>query len=212
MKKISFNEFRYSSVNYLNSEQFINGYTTLITSSKILLSAPHGVKQTRFGLQKASERGSARFALILQRLLNTNLIIKTKNLFDDANVDLNCPYRKEIDKIILKNKITILLDFHGLSKKRDCDINLGVNLGENIKSNIKLFDLINNSLINNGFVVNIDNPFCGRYPTISADIAKRHSIFTLQIEINCAITNEPKNIEKLNRLLNCFVEVLQSYY
>ena len=55
--------------------------------------------------------------------------------------------------------------------------------------------IINNSLINNGFVVNIDNPSCGRHPTISADFVRRHNIFTLQIEINCAITNNYKNIK-----------------
>lgn len=49
MKKVSFNEFRYSSVNYLNSKHFKKGYTTIINNSIILLSAPHGVKQTRFG-------------------------------------------------------------------------------------------------------------------------------------------------------------------
>lgn len=109
-------------------------------------------------------------------------------------MDLNCSYKK-IDKIIRNNQIKILQDIHGLSEKRNCDINLGINLGENIKSNIELFDLINNSLINNGFVVNIDNPSCGRHPTISADFVRRHNIFTLQIEINCAITNNYKNIK-----------------
>ena len=202
MYHIEYKDFIECSKPYLNNKKYKKGHTSILTKSKILISAPHGVEQTRLGKRKCSEKGSARFAIQLQKLLNSNIIIKTLNLYDDANFDLNCGYRKQMNKIIKKKHILILFDIHGLAKHRECDVNLGINFGQNIKSNIFLYENIYNNLVANGFSVFVDTPFSGKYPTISADFSQRFNIFTLQIEINSAITGHKQNIDKLNLLLN----------
>ncbi len=179
------------------------------SDSNILLSAPHGVVQTRLGRQKFPEKGSARLAVILSQINKTNLIIKTQNMFDDVNFDDNSNYKDKISKEIEKEKVKYIFDIHGLAAKRNCDINLGINFGDNIKSNKNLYEEILKILQNAGFKVNIDNPFCGRYPSISATFAKKYNIWTIQIEVNCAITNKLEHIEKLNKLIETLSQCIQ---
>jgi N-formylglutamate amidohydrolase len=94
-----------------------------------------------------------------------------------------------------------LIDFHGLASNRDCDINLGTHIGKNIHNNLDLFNNLNNLLINNGFNVSIDQPFMAGKQTISGSINNEFNIWTLQIEINCAITNKKENFERYKKLL-----------
>ena len=168
----------------------------------VLISAPHGVMQYRLGKRKFKEIGSLSTALYLQERTNSFLIAKTKCNFDDANYDENCAYRKTMQKIIAQNNIKYLIDIHGLAEKRKCDVNLGIHLGENIQSNPKAFDLLNSELVKNGFVVLIDQPFMAGSRTISGSMKDKYPrLWTIQIEINCGITNKPENFEKYKRLL-----------
>ncbi len=199
---IEFKAFRNCSKPYLNNSKYESGYVYISNpDSFILLSAPHGVKQTRLGKSKFSEIGSARLAITLSQLNNTNLIIKTKHMFDDANFDIKCGYRTKISNEIKKNNIKYLFDIHGLASYRDCDINLGISLGNNIKTNEPLFEKMLNIFKEYGFKVNIDQPFAGIYPTISSTFAKKFNIWTIQVEVNCKITNDFKNTKKLNMLI-----------
>ena len=57
------------------------------TESRVLLSCPHGVPQTRLGKNKYPEIGALAVTLELAERLNANLIAKTSNNFDDVNFD-----------------------------------------------------------------------------------------------------------------------------
>ena len=91
---------------------------------------------------------------------------------------------------------------HGLSSNRNCDINLGTHIGENIKNNLDIFNRLHNLLISNGFSVSIDQPFMAGQQTISGSINNEFNIWTLQVEINCTITNKKENFERYKKLLN----------
>ncbi|MDE6583571.1 MAG: N-formylglutamate amidohydrolase, partial [Clostridia bacterium] len=172
-------------------------------------SAPHGVSQVRLGESKFPEPGSLGLALEVQELTGAHLIAKTQNLNDDANFDEICPYKEKLKRYIKENKIKYLIDFHGLSKKKPIDINLGVNFGVNVKPNEKLFDFLNERLTKKGFVVSIDQPFCGKSGTISGYIAKELEIWTIQVEVNCKYTNEAKYVSYLKDLIDCVVQTIE---
>ena len=100
-----------------------------------------------------------------------------------------------------------MLDFHGLSEKRDMDINLGTNFGNNIQSNKKQFEKLVKMLTDNNYKVTIDDPFVAGKRTISGSIkTKIKNIFTLQIEINSNITNHKENYPKYKQLLQIFAK------
>lgn len=179
--------------------------------NNILLSAPHGVSQVRLGKYKFSEIGSLTTALHLQRSTNSYLIAKTKNNNDDANFDEVSLYKSRIEELIYSNNIKYVIDFHGLAAKRDCDVNLGIHLGKNIKVNERAFDNLYNALTLNGFKTIVDMPFMAGNRTISGSVANNHpEVWTIQIEINCAITNKKENFKKYKLLINVLTNWLKS--
>ncbi len=182
------------------------------TNSSILISAPHGVSQVRLGKLKVAEIGTIPIATAVANQMKTNLIIKTKNNDDDANFVEDCPYRQTIANAIKSQNIKYLIDFHGLAKKRPCDINIGINFGQNTKQNQKMFLSLKNALESQNFIVSIDEPFCAGPRTIAGFFAKEFNIWSVQIEINCAITNEPANIDKCNKLINTLIDWLERNY
>lgn len=187
-----------------------NDHVYLLGKSSILLSAPHGVSQVRLGKYKYKEIGSLNTALLLKKLADCHLIAKTRNNNDDANFDLNCSYRETIKKLVKQYNIKYLIDFHGLAAYRPIDINLGINLGKNIENNIKIFDVLCNELKKNNFTVSIDQPFMAGKTTISGSMkAEFDNLWTIQIEINCAITNRPENKEKYALLIDVLLDWLK---
>ena len=172
----------------------------------VMLSAPHGVSQVRLGRRKFEEPGSLSFMLEVAKRTGAPFIAKTRNCDDDANFDENCEYKNELKKFVQTNQIKFLLDFHGLSKKRDVDINFGTHLGQNVKSNESLFEELNKKLQDASFMTTIDNPFWGGAQTISGSLAEQTKIWTLQVEINCKYTNYKENVSELEKLLKIFEE------
>ena len=199
-------DFRKRFIKTNNSQDHV----VLIGNNNILISAPHGVSQVRLGKYKVSEIGSLATALYLQQKTHSYTIVKTKNNNDDANFDESSLYKDSIEELVKKKNIKYLIDLHGLSAKRDCDINFGTHLGNNIKTNEKIFHDLNNTLIANGFITKIDQPFMAGGKTISGSMANKFSsLWTLQIEINCSITNKVENFDKYKRLLDiltCWIE------
>ena len=173
----------------------------LVGNRDILISAPHGVSQVRLGKYKHCEIGSLTTAAYLQNETKCHLIAKTKNNSDDANFDENSKYKTSIKKLIQEKDIKYLIDIHGLASNRDCDINLGTHIGQNIKNDLDLFNNLYNSLISNSFNVSIDQPFMAGQQTISGSINNEFNLWTLQVEINCAITNKKENFERYKKLL-----------
>lgn len=157
----------------------------------------------RLGKPKFSEIGSVATALVLQEKTSSWFLAKTKNNNDDANFDEVSSYKNTIQKIIKEQNIKYLIDIHGLASKRECDINLGTHLGQNIKADEKAFNKLFEVLVKNGFKTTIDQPFMAGVQTISGSMANKYSeLWTIQIEINCSITNKKENFDRYKRLLS----------
>ncbi len=204
MNRFSFNQTRkirkqLLQVNCGKDHIYIKG------NNNVIISVPHGVSQTRLGKHKVAELGTIPMGIIVADNTNSHLIVKTKNNFDDANFDKDCFYREDLKQIIKDNNIKYLIDFHGLARWRSMDVNLGTHLENNVAINKPLFDKLCDRL-NQNFVVEIDKPFMASYTTISGYFSKELSMWTIQIEINSGITNDPKNIEKFNLLANTLID------
>lgn len=176
-------------------------------TNNILISCPHAVSQTRLGKLKVAEIGTLSFGYFLAQQTGSHYIVKTKNNFDDANFDAVSVYRENMKKIIKENDIKFIFDIHGLSKSHEIDLNFGTNHGENVKNDRELFESLIKG-VKNDFFYSIDNPYSGGYATISGYFSREFGVWTLQVEINCGITNEPKNVGKQNLLLTKFVELI----
>ncbi len=208
MKTFTFQEFK--NIRKETLFNYRDNFLSRATANDILISAPHGVSQLRLGKMKVAELGTIPIAIILANETNTNLILKTKNNNDDANFDQVSPYRDEIKKYIEDHNIKYIFDVHGMAKSRPYDINLGINFGQNIKNNMNLFNTLVQNLENEGFSVSIDQPFAAGPQTISGYFANTYNVWTIQIEINCSITNEVKNIDKCNNLIKGLIDTINS--
>ena len=180
-------------------------------NSKVVLSAPHGVSQIRLGRHKSREIGSIATALYLQEQIGCSLIAKTKSNNDDANFDEKSSYKRDLAKLIKKNNIRFLIDIHGLSRKREMDVNIGIHLGHHITSNEKYFDGLYKLLLKNAFSVTIDAPFMAGGNTISNSMKKEFdNLFALQLEINSRISNIRANFAQYSLLLKVLVDWIKS--
>lgn len=197
---MSFNKLHIYRKKFMNDNKH-KDHAVLVGQKKVLISAPHGVSQIRLGKYKVGEIGSLTTALFLQKECHTFLIAKTKNNNDDANFDKKCKYKNEVISLIQKHNLKYVIDFHGLAEHRDCDVNLGIHLGKSVETNLEKFNSLCDKL-NKHFKVSIDAPFMGGGNTISNHV-KHHfpELWTIQIEINCGLTNKKENFKKYKLLL-----------
>ena len=201
MKRFDFNKLHNNRRSFINSNEQ-DDHKVVIGNNKVLLSAPHGVSQIRLGKLKYKEIGSLATAIYLQEKTGSYLIAKTKNSNDDANFDVDCSYRKEMRQIVKDNDIKYIIDFHGLSPKRNIDVNLGIHFGKNIETNENLFNILYNDLTMHGYTCTIDQPFMAGNRTVSGGMKEEFPyLWTIQIEINRDITNYINNSTKYERLL-----------
>ena len=198
--------------NVFMSDNKMNDFIVKVNpESQVLLSAPHAVSQVRLGKTKVAEIGSTNTVLWLNYLTNANMIIKTKNNYDDVNFDDSSDYKNQIDNLIKNVNIQYLLDFHGLASSRNCDVNLGTNFGKNVSKNEKLFDKLLKNLQDNGFICSIDQPFSGGVKTIAgSQKIKNCNLWTIQVEVNSNITNIPQNFQKFKKLIKIFEDFILS--
>ena len=210
MRKISLNSLHQTRKDFI--EQHKNKDHVYISgNNNILISSPHGVSQLRLGKLKQGEIGSLATALFLKNNSKCHLIAKTKNNNDDANFDEESLYKDAIRNIIQKHNIKYIIDIHGLAAFRECDINLGTHLGKNIENNLQVFENLQKLLEENNFITIIDQPFMAGSRTISGSMKNEfENIWTIQIEINCKITNKKENIAKLNTLLSLLLNWINS--
>lgn len=202
----SFNQIHNKRIEFLRDKSS-KDHVIIQGNNNVIISAPHGVDQVRLGRHKVREIGSIATSLFLQEQTNCYLIAKTKNNYDDANFDKKSSYKQDLLRCIEKNNIKYVVDIHGLAEKRGIDVNFGTHLGQNIKADESAFENLYNAFIKNNFVISIDQPFMGGGNTISHFIQKtKTDVFSLQIEINCAITNKKENFNKYQCLLKILVD------
>ncbi len=206
---ISFKKLHYDRKHFLIQNRD-KDFVLLEGSNKILISAPHGVPQTRLGKIKLQEPGSLATALNLKSRSNCFFIAKTQNNFDDANFDENSAYKDAIKNLIRQKKIKYIVDIHCLAKNRPCDVNLGIGLGRNVAENLDLFNHLEKSLASKGFKTSIDAPFMGGFATIAGSMKNCFpKLWTVQIEINCSITNSASKIDKWNTLIDLLLDFIK---
>lgn len=174
-----------------------------------MISAPHGVSQVRLGKTKFKEPGSLSLAIDVAERTGAHLIAKTKNCNDDANFEDICPYKEELKRYIKTNGIKYLIDFHGMKKSRKVDVELGTNFGQNIRANEKLFDFLCYNLKNDGFVVEVDQPFKASSKSVAGQVARDCGIWTIQIEVNYKYTMDKEYQDKLVEIISCVVDTIE---
>lgn len=202
MKNINFDTLHNLRRRFMKENEAID-HKVVEGDNHILISAPHGVSQIRLGKLKFKEIGSLATALYLSEKTGSYLIAKTQNNNDDANFDTDCAYRKTLKKLISDKGIKYLIDFHGLASKRGIDVNLGVHFGKNVETNEKLMTDLYNELVMHGYTCTVDQPFMAGLRTVSGGMKEEFPhLWTIQIEINSAITNQPENFTKYSRLLS----------
>lgn len=170
------------------AEPHVRSFELISGSGKVMLSAPHTVRQTREGKPKVAEPQTGVLAKLLHDALDCPVIYKTRNYGDDANFDAVSVYKSAVEEYVREHGVRLLLDLHQLSPRRDVQIDLGTGKFRNIGDT----DLINAAL--RAFtgrklgVVQIDAPFRGAgASTVSSFIARRCKIPCMQIEINSAL-------------------------
>jgi hypothetical protein len=189
------------------------GHIIIKGSNKILLSAPHSVTQTRNGSSKIGEFRTGVIVKILTEKTNCNGIYKTKNLQDDANFDVNSPYKSDLVKFIEKNDISLVIDLHIASPKREFDIEIGTGHGKNLLDRKDIYGLINKTLKREYKKVQTDKLFSASFEhTISSSVARITGIPTVQLEINFSIIQSDEDLKKfiifMRNLINDLEEIL----
>lgn len=201
MRKASFNALHRKRKEFLQDNK-TRDHILIGGSNKVLISAPHGVPQVRLGKVKYPELGSLTTSLWLKEMTDSFLIAKTRNNCDDANWDENSAYKRAICSVVEKYGIKYVIDIHGLAAKSTCDINFGTHLGQNTSKNPKLLDNLM-SRLEKDFIISIDQPFMANKNTVATYTKQKFdNIWTLQIEINCAISNKKENFDRFQKLLN----------
>lgn len=181
----------------------MKGHIILDGNKKVMFSAPHAVEQTRDGKTKFAEPETGEIVKLLNSL-GYPCIIKTENLNDDANNDLECNYKKDLVEYIKNNKIVALIDLHEMAPTRQQWICLGtggekcLNLLGDHKKESKIIEMLSQYFDN----VSLNNPFSASgMGTISRYMSECCNIPCVQIEINCKLFLDniftPKDMAKI---------------
>lgn len=194
-------------VEHINEEDF----NIVIRKNKVILSAPHAIKQVRKGKGKKSETKTKYIVEKVSRKTNSCCIYKTKCLNDDANYDEQSYYKEKCAKIIKKKGIKFLLDIHGMSAEREEDICIGVAHGKNIDNNEEMLSNIVEIFNKNGFMnVSVDEPFSSSNENcVSSYIHDKCDIITFQIEINYRYLSIIYNEYNLNKVVNTLTAIVE---
>lgn len=180
---------------------------------KIILSAPHSVKHIREKSARPRETKTGIIVRALSKKCNTFGIYKnSKNCNNDANWDRECEYKRYIKKLVNKEKIKALVDFHGMAAHREQDVCIGINGGKNIYGNHDIVKHIVHIFNRYGFKnVTIDIPFNAGYEyCVSNYIAKECEIPTFQLEINLKYrSTKYKEYRKYKDLLKALEEIVE---
>ena len=179
---------------------------------KIILSAPHCVKHIREKSVRPRETKTGTIVRVLSEKYNTYGIYKTKNENDDANWDEKCKYKNCVRKIVNKEKIKTLIDFHGMAAHRKQDICIGIYGGKNTNGDYYIANQMIDIFHKYGFRnVTIDDPFNAGYKyCVSNYIARECKIPTYQIEINLKYRLATyKEYEKYKDLIKSLEEIVE---
>lgn len=184
------------------------GFEILSGSKKILISAPHAVEQTRDDKIKYAEKETGDLAKMLNRL-GYPTIFKTENLNDDANWDLDHPYKQTLLKFCKGNNISFVLDLHQLSDKREMDFCLGTGdeQNRNLLNHKEIVDLTKNCAKENHFDLRINTPYSASSVRTVSGFCSSNNIPAMQLEINSKLISSYCNATQLNDVFEFITQI-----
>ncbi len=184
------------------------GFEILSGTKKILISAPHAVEQTRDNKVKYAEQETAIIAKMLNKL-GYPTIIKTENLNDDANYDLESPYKQQLLKFCQKNNILFVLDLHQLSQTREMDFCLGTGSEDNrnLLNHNNIAHLTKQLANDNGFTLEINNPYAASSARTVSGFCSRNDFPAMQFEINSKLVSSYCNATQLDDVYDLIVKI-----
>lgn len=185
-----------------------NGFEILGGDKKILISAPHAVEQTRCDKIKYAERETAELAKMLNKL-GYPAIIKTQNFNDDANYDLEHPYKEELLKFCADNNICFVLDLHQLSSNREMDFCLGTgdDKNKNLLNHTIIVILTKKCSVENNFDLRVNNPFAASSNRTISGFCSENNIPAMQLEINSKLVSSYCNATQLKNVFEFLTQI-----
>ena len=151
----------------------------------VMISAPHSVEQTRNGAIKFAEPQTGVLARMLHDSLGCPVIYQTKNCGDDANYDMESPYKQALADYVRQNGIRFVLDLHQLARTRDVQINIGTGRYKNVSDQRQIDAAVAVFETRGIGKILIDTPFAAACPnTVSSYISTACGIPCMQIEMH----------------------------
>lgn len=180
-------------------------------SQKIMFSAPHSVDHFRNGRIKLREINTDTIVKELNARKDVPCIYKTYSGNEDANWDIDSPYKKICKEYVTQNNIRFFIDIHGMDHLREEDICIGTANGKNLENYEVTITTLKEIFLKYGYKrVTIDKPFSAdNLRCVSRYISKECGIDALQIEINNKYRFPKSNEYDLENLICCFEEIIQ---
>ena len=186
---------------------------------RLLISAPHSVKQRRCGKVKPHEFYTGAIAERLASELQCACITKgslSSNTEDDANYQMQCEYKDTVSRYVEENStIKLFVDIHGLSSgRKDTVIDICTNNERNILCNGSDNRLIE-VLKTHGFPESMIglNRYYDASPvhTMSRWLCDTYCIPAIELEISGAYRwFEGECYEQSLKMYNCLLEWLKA--
>lgn len=179
-------------------------------NSKIIISAPHAISQTREGQLKPKDMGSGELALKVATENDLTYIIKAKNngnsqLGDDANY-YDCQYKEQLVKVVKNDDI--LFDIHSLKTSRPEELLICTNNMQNILYDTELLNFVINCFKKHDINVCVDTLYFAKEKTVCGYINKKCNIKAFQFEFNSKLINPILKSNKINQISSAFNEII----
>lgn len=176
----------------------------------ILFSAPHCVDHFRNGKIKVHEINTDTLIKKIKEKINVSIIYKKESLTEDANWDQNCNYKNKVVNFINEKNIKLFIDIHGMSYNREEDICIGTAFGKNLNGGTNILDVMTKKFKEAGYVnTTVDMPFSASNKNcMSTFVASKCKIPTFQIEINNKYRYPKSKEYDLEKLVNCFCDII----
>ena len=189
------------------------GYFDILRgNSGILITAPHGGYYRPTSINRKTEAYADEntfelaslvsekiYELSRNRVVPNVILARIHRSFVDLNrqYSLSNPiakeYHKEIKRIVKRYEKILLIDIHGMAKRKGRNIELGTLYGETIHRNTEVSENIRRILTRHGFRVTIDRELIGGF-TVS-EHSKNKNAYAIQIEVDRDLRKR-KNLEK----------------
>lgn len=199
----------------------------------VMISAPHSINQFREGQLKYADMYTGGIAMLLHEITGCHVIFSSKYKGKDPNYDPNPNgenlYQTALKKYLDNHKISVLIDLHGASSKRDYSLEIGTAPVRNENGDVEgdsdpslngrtfISDLIKYTF---EFVFkDVNQPIekkqiwknqlfdAGSQNTVTKYISSCTNVSCAQLEIN-GIYRNPENIGEFSKLIEGLIHLI----